>query len=293
MASFAQSNAPDSQQVNKKRLLIVAGANAAFWTGSYIALNKAWYADYPKTSFHTFDDLPEWNQMDKAGHIWTTYHVGRASTELWKWTGLNNKTSAILGGATGIIYQGIIELQDAYSAEWGFSWSDVGANFIGAGLFVLQETGWKEQRIQIKMSYWPSDYSPDLKSRRNELFGKSFAERILKDYNSQTYWISANISSFLKETNVPKWLNISFGYGADGMLGGRSNVWSDEEGTVFDYSPIKRERRYYLSPDIDLTRIKTNCKLLRSVFFLLSAVKIPAPALELNNQGKMRFHILK
>ena len=293
LASFGQLNAPDSQRVNKKRLLIVAGANAAFWTGSYIALNKAWYAEYPKTSFHTFDDLPEWNQMDKAGHIWTTYQVGRASAELWKWTGLNNNTSAILGGATGIVYQGIIEFQDAYSEEWGFSWSDIGANFIGAGLFVLQETGWKEQRIQIKMSYWPADYSADLKSRRNQLFGKSFAERILKDYNSQTYWISANISSFLKESNVPKWLNISFGYGADGLLGGRSNVWSDKEGTVFDYSSIKRERRFYLSPDIDLTRIKTNSKLLRSVLFALNVIKIPAPALELNNQGKMRFHILK
>src|SRR5690606_24782012 len=153
--------------------------------------------------------------------------------------------------------------------------SDIGANVLGAGLFVLQETGWKEQRIQVKMNYWPGDYPADLKSRRDELFGKSFAERILKDYNSQTYWISANISSFLKETNVPAWLNISFGYGADGLLGGRTNVWSDKESTVFDYSSIKRERKYYLSPDIDLTRIKTNSRFLRSVFFLLNTVKIP------------------
>lgn len=285
--SFAQS---DTQAVNKKRLYIVAGANAIFWAGSYVTLNKAWYADYNKTSFHTFDDLPEWNQMDKAGHIWTTYQVSRASAELWKWTGLNNKTSAILGGASGIVYQGIIELQDAYSAEWGFSWSDVGANVIGAGLFVLQEIGWKEQRIQVKMSYWPANYSPELIARRNELFGASVSERILKDYNAQTYWLSANISSFIKNDKFPAWLNIAVGYGAGGLLGGRSNIWTDKEAVVFDYTNIKRERKFYLSPDIDLTRIKTNSRLLRTVFFVLSAVKIPAPALELSS-GNIKLKI--
>jgi hypothetical protein len=288
--SLAQS---DTQSVNKKRLYIVAGANAAFWTGSYIALNKAWYADYNKTSFHTFDDLPEWNQMDKAGHIWTTYQVGRASAELWKWTGLNNNSSAVLGGVTGLVYQGIIELQDAYSTQWGFSWSDIGANVIGAGAFVFQEIGWKDQRIQIKMSYWPAGYSAELISRRNELFGKSFMERILKDYNSQTYWVSANISSFLKSSNVPEWLNISFGYGAGGLFGGRTNIWSDKEGTVFDYSSINRERKYYLSADVDLTKIKTNSRLLRTVFFMFNTIKVPAPALELNSRGKLNLHILK
>lgn len=271
----------------------MAGANAAVWAGSYIALNKAWYEDYERTGFHFFDDLPEWNQADKAGHIWTTYQVSRASAEMWKWAGLKKNTSAILGGVSGIVYQSIIEIQDGYSSKWGFSWSDMGANLVGAGAYVLQEAGWHEQRIQIKLSYWPHDYETALTQRRNDLFGKGAMERILKDYNSQTYWVSANISSFFPRTNLPKWLNISFGYGVEGLLGGRSNIWSDSEGTVFDYSHVKRERKYYLSPDIDLTRIKTSSKALRTVFFLLSAVKIPAPALELSNSGKFEVRALK
>lgn len=276
--AFSQDSS-SAPVVNKKNLLIVAGANAVFYTGSFIALNKAWYADYDRTHFHFFNDIPEWNQMDKAGHIWTTYHVARASREMWAWTGLNKHTSAILGGVSGMVYQSIIEIQDAYSVEWGFSWGDVGANIAGAGLFVLQELAAGKQNVSIKMTFWPKKYSPDLIARRNEMFGSSVAERVLKDYNSQTYWVSANLQSLLPDLNVPAWLNVAVGYGANGMYGGRSNEWIDKQGVYQDFRDVKRERKFYLSPDIDLTRIPTRSKLLRKVFFVLNVIKVPAPAL--------------
>ena len=59
---------------------------------------KNWYTDYPKAHFHFFNDNREWNQMDKAGHLWTTYQVSRISGGLWKWTGLSRSQSAWLGG---------------------------------------------------------------------------------------------------------------------------------------------------------------------------------------------------
>lgn len=279
LTAFTQSDTVVATNFNSKKLLLVAGANAAFYTGSFIALNKAWYADYNRTSFHFFNDNPEWNQMDKAGHIWSTYHVSRASNEMWKWTGLNHNTSAILGGVSGMVYQSIIEIQDAYSAQWGFSWGDVAANVAGAGLFVFQELE-GGQKISVKLSYFPKKYPPDLIARRNQLFGSSIPERILKDYNSQTYWLSANLSSLMPDARLPKWLNIAVGYGADGMYGGRSNSWTDKEGTTHDYTHIRRVRKFYLSPDVDLTRIPTKNKLLKSVFFVLNIVKIPAPALQ-------------
>jgi hypothetical protein len=278
--AFAQVDSVVSRGFNSKKLVIVAAANAAFYTGSFIALNKAWYADYDKTKFHFFNDNPEWNQMDKAGHVWTTYHVSRLSKEMWQWTGLNNKTSAILGGASGMVYQSIIEIQDAYSTQWGFSWGDVGANVAGAGLFVLQEISGK-QRVSVKLTHWPKKYPDELVGRRDQLFGKSMPERVLKDYNSQTYWLSANISSFLPDVKLPKWLNVAFGYGADGMYGGRSNVWTDKEGVTHDYSNIRRVRKFYLSPDVDLTQIYTRSKVLKKVFFVLNMVKVPAPAFQI------------
>ena len=271
----------------------MTGAHAALWTGSYIALNKAWYADYPKQSFHFFNDNGEWNQQDKAGHLWTSYQVSRLSYGAWKWAGLNAAGSAWLGGLSGVAYQSIIEIQDGFSSEWGFSWGDMAANIGGAALFVTQELGWKEQRLQVKMSYWPYDYpSPELATRRNQLFGKSLPERILKDYNSQTYWVSANIHSFFPSSGIPPWLNISLGYGSNGLLGGYENKWTDKEGNTFNRPDIERVRRFFLSADVDLTKIKTSSKLLRTVFSVVNAVKIPAPALELNSKGRFKAHAI-
>jgi hypothetical protein len=230
--------------------------------------------------------------MDKAGHAWTTYQVSRFSSELWQWSGLTRNTSAWLGGLSGVAYQSIIEIQDGFSAEWGFSWGDMAANTVGAAAFVAQELGWKEQRIQIKLSYWPYDYEgQDLVRRRNQLFGSGLPERMLKDYNSQTYWVSANLRSFLKNANLPGWLNVAVGYNSHGMLGGFTNKWTDKEGNSFNRGDIARTRRFLLSADIDLTRIKTNRKWLRTLLSVANMIKIPAPALELNNKG-LRLHAI-
>lgn len=278
---------------DKTRLIIATGGHAALWAASFVALNKAWYADYPKSSFHFFNDKKEWNQVDKTGHAWTSYQLSRVSGEIWKWTGLSPRKSAWLGGASAFAYQSIIEILDGFSGEWGFSLGDMEANLIGSGGYIAQELLWKEQRIQLKMSYWPYKYSNDLKNRRDQLFGSSLPERMLKDYNSQTYWVSANINSFIPQLNFPKWLNISFGYGSDIMLGGFENKWADKNGIVFDRSNLARTRRWYLSPDIDLTKIHTRSKFLRSLFFLASMIKIPAPALEFNSSRKFRLHLVR
>jgi hypothetical protein len=291
LTAFAQGDSLIAPKFNSKKLIIVAGANAVFYTGSFIVLNKAWYADYDKTKFHFFDDNPEWNQMDKAGHVWTTYQVSRLSKEMWQWTGLNNNTSAILGGVSGMVYQSIIEIQDAYSTEWGFSWGDVGSNIAGAGLFVLQELSGNDQKVSVKITYWPKKYPAELVERRNQLFGSSLPERILKDYNSQTHWLSANVRSFFPESRLPAWLNIAFGYGADGMYGGRSNTWTDKEGVTHDYTNIRRVRKFYLSPDIDLTRISIRSKVLKKVLFVLNMVKVPAPSLSLVTGEKIKIRI--
>lgn len=290
---FSDTLNPTPYTRNPKRVWLVAGAHAAFWAGSYIALNKAWYADYPKESFHFFNDNREWNQMDKAGHFWTTYQISRVSAGLWKWAGLNRSKSAWLGGMSALAYQSIIEIQDGLSSEWGFSPMDMVANVAGASLFIGQELGWKEQRITIKLSYWPYDYEgPQLRARRDQLFGNSTAERLLKEYNSQTLWLSANLHSFMPHSNLPKWLNIAVGYSSDGLLGGRENKWKDAEGNEIDRTDIPRIRQFFISPDIDLTRINTRSKFLRTVLSLVNCLKIPAPALELNSKGKFKAHAI-
>lgn len=258
-----------------------------------IGLYNAWYKDYPQSGFHTFNDFQEWKQVDKVGHFYSAYAESRGSMELWKWTGMERKKRIWIGGMSGAFYQTVIEVLDGFSAEWGWSWADFGANILGSGAFVTQQLAWDEQRIKIKFSFHRKQYGEEmLIERSNVLFGKSSAERFLKDYNGQTYWASVNLKSFFKNSELPEWLSVSIGYGAEGMFGGIENIGKDKDGNVnFDRTDIKRYRQWFLSPDIDLSRIKTNSKFLNVLFVFLSSFKFPAPAIELSN-GKLKGHFL-
>lgn len=264
---------------------------AMVYGGSFVFLNEAWYKGYPRTSFHTFNDAGEWLQMDKIGHAWTAYHSSRLNTEVWKWAGMNDHQSVLLGTGTSLAYMLSIEYLDGRSAEWGWSWPDAAADLFGAGLFATQALTWKEQRISLKFSSFKKRYKPDaLEQRANSLFGNSLPERLLKDYNAQTYWLSMNLHSFLGMNELPAWLNLAVGYGADNMWGGYDNIARDKEGNiVFDRRDLQRSRQWYFSPDIDLSKIKTRSKFLRTAFSVLNILKIPAPALELS-KGKIQAH---
>ncbi len=51
-------------------------------------------------------------------------------------------------------------------------------------------------------------------------------------------------------------------------------------------------RQFYLSLDVDLTKIQTNSKFLKSVFSVVNFIKVPAPTLELSNRNGLKFHFL-
>jgi hypothetical protein len=258
-----------------------------------IILNNTWYKGYERSNFHTFNDSKEWKQADKFGHMWAAYNIGKISSAMWKWTGLSHKQSVILGGLGSMSYLTAIEFMDAHSAKWGWSWSDIGANVLGSGLFTGQELLWKEQRIQYKFSFHKKKYGePILEQRADDLFGESWYERMLKDYNAQTYWFSGNIRSFFPKSKIPAWLNVAVGYGADGMYGGFENKWMDQLGNDVDRSDIPRKRQFYLAPDIDFTKIRTNKKWLRTAFTFLNAFKCPVPALMLDSKGKFKAYAI-
>ena len=278
-----------SQKQINKRVKIIAAANVVGYSGVMAGLYHAWYKDYPQSKFHTFNDVGEWQQMDKLGHVYSAYAAGKASMELWRWTGIDRKKRIWIGGMSGAVWQTTIEVLDGFSQEWGWSWGDFAANMAGSGLLVAQELAWDRQRIQMKWSFHRKGYNhPQLNKRSDELFGKSTPERILKDYNGQTYWLSATIKDFFPKSKLPAWLQLSVGTGAEGMFGGYDNIAYDDAGNIkFDRRDIKRYRQWYLAPDIDLTRIKTNKKGIKMALYILNIFKFPTPSLELSN-GKLK-----
>jgi hypothetical protein len=281
--SFAQDS------LNVAKLKTVIATETVLYTGTMIGLHQLWYKNEPSTSFHYFNDNQQWLYMDKIGHSMTSYYVGKIGYNTLRWSGVSEKKSVWYGGTLGLVFLSTVEVFDGFAKEWGFSGGDMAANLLGSGLFIGQQLGWKEQRILLKYSFYPSDYA----SKRPNMLGENFLQQSLKDYNGQTYWLSVNVASFLNnETRFPKWLNVALGYGADGMLGGINNEFiSNNE--YFNYSNIKRQKQFYLSLDVDLTRIKTKNPLLSGLLNTFGFIKFPFPALMLEENSGLRFKIIQ
>ncbi|WP_298879699.1 DUF2279 domain-containing protein [uncultured Polaribacter sp.] len=282
LTAFSQTSSfyKKSDTLNKKRRNSIIITESIMAGGALIALNQLWYKDYPRSSFHFKNDNNDWKQMDKIGHFMTSYYVGKIGMEVLDWAGVSKKNQLIYGATYGFAFLTAVEVLDGFSEEWGASPGDILANAAGPGLLIGQELLWQEQRITLKYSFHQTEFA---KQRPNTL-GENYLQQALKDYNGQTYWLSANIWSFNKESSFPKWLNIALGYGAEGMLYGNTN----------NTNPIPQEpyRQFYLSLDVDLTKIKTNSEFLKSIFSVVNFIKIPAPTLEINTKSGIKFHYL-
>lgn len=272
-----------SDTLNKTRVKTVVISETVLAGTALIGLNQLWYSDYSHSSFHTINDNDQWLQMDKVGHVFSSYHLGSFGANALKWSGANKKSQLIYGSTLGFAFLTAVEVFDGYSSEWGFSVGDVVANASGTALFVSQELLWNEQRIVPKFSFHTTQYA----SARPNVLGSNLQEQILKDYNGQNYWLSANVHSFFKQSKIPKWINVAFGYGAEGMITGRDELVN----TVF-FSEKERTRQFYLSLDVDLTKIQTKSHVLKTIFAVFNTVKIPAPTFEVNGSQGVKFHFL-
>lgn len=290
-----------ADSLHRGRFYLASGTGATLYGAASVGLYHAWYADFDRAGFRSFNDWPEWNQMDKAGHAFTAYIFSRYTFAAGRWSGMKRPAARYTALGVANLLQGTIEVLDGYSEEWGFSWSDMGANLSGSLLFVAQDIAWKEQRMLLKVS---NDLRPhpdvpvtgaggavsNLGYISRQRFGDNFFERYLKDYNAQTIWLSINPKAFLPKSNLPPWLNIAVGYGSENVYGALGNVWR-EDGVGFRYQP-ERYRQLFLSPDLYLSRIPTKKRWIRLTLGILDFIKIPAPALEFS-EGKLKGHWFK
>ena len=76
------------------------------------------------------------------------------------------------------------------------------------------------------------------------------------------------------------------GYGAEGMITGNEELLNN---VIFPES--KRYRQFYLSLDLDLTKIETKSHLVKTILTVFNSIKIPAPTFEIKGSGGTKFHI--
>lgn len=286
----------NSDTLNKKRVYGLVGASVAGYGTAVYFLDKLWYSGYERSSFQFFNDNGEWLLMDKGGHVLTAYVESKWAYQAFRWAGVKDKKAIISGIVAGTIYQTTIEILDGFSKQWGFSTGDVIANSTGSAIFGIQQAAWKEQRMILKMSNFPKNYSKtpikasdgttkSVHEMAKWLYGDNYTHTYFKDYNALNWWLSINPHSFAKKSKFPSWLNVAFGYSAENVFGAYGNYFPANDNNLYP-----RYRQYLLSLDIDLSKIKTRSKFLKAVCNTFNFVKIPAPALEYNSLGKFKFH---
>lgn len=269
--------------MNKKRLTGVIAIQSTLYAASITGLYFAWYKDYPQSGFHFFNDNGEWLQMDKCGHVTAAYYISRIGYDSYKWCGVNENKSAWFGALLGFAYMLNIEILDGFSKGWGFSAGDLAANTLGSAIFLTQQLTWHQQKIVMKFSAHTTDYA----LQRPDILGSNLTLRLLKDYNGQSYWVSGNIKSFMPaDVKFPGWLNVALGYGAEGMTGATGDDTA-QPGVNSNGQPC---RRFFISLDVDLSRIPVKSTILKSLFKVVNFIKIPAPAIEYNTKGDLKFH---
>ncbi|MEP7196878.1 MAG: DUF2279 domain-containing protein [Saprospiraceae bacterium] len=288
-----------SESFSKKKYLMATGFSAISYSAFSVGLYKAWYNKNQLSRFHTFNDWREWKSMDKFGHTYSAYLQTALVFQGAQWIGMNRTNSQWYAVGLSCLFQSTIEIFDGFNEGWGFSWSDIGANIVGSSIFITQDVLWKEQKFILKFSSHKIKYDQtnlDLNKRIHNLYSENILQRLLKDYNGQSYWLSFNpVSSFTEmKTFWPSYLNLAVGYGANGLFGGKSNTWFDSDSRHIQLSSVDypRYNQYFLSFDINLQKLPVKSPLLKSIFSVINIFKIPAPALEINSLHQVKFHYL-
>lgn len=261
--------------INHQRLNTVILTGGVLYTGAMIGLNSVWYSQYDKQSFRFFNDWPEWNQMDKLGHVYSSFQLSSIGSRALQWSGVSKKKSDVAGTITSFAIMSSIEILDGFSSGYGASASDWAANAVGSGFYLGQNLLWNEVRIYPKYSFHRTEFA----KQRPGTLGNGLLEEMIKDYNGQTIWLSVDVDKFLK---FPKWLNIAVGYGAESMI--YANDGQNIEQGLYPY------RQLYLSLDFDLTGIKSRSKVVNTLIYFANMIKLPAPAIEFS-QGKPKGYL--
>ena len=264
----------------RKKNIILNSSALGTTTLAYFGLYKLWYKNYPQTSFHFFNDLEEWNYMDKVGHIYSSYQVARKSHLFLVKKKIDDPVEKSC--FYSLFFMLGIEVLDGFSKEWGFSNYDLLSNFIGTGIFYFQEKKFERQLLKLKFSSHLSPYA----IHRPSLLGDNLSQRIFKDYNGQTYWLIFDFNNKVQEkVKVFKYLNFSLGYSIDGFVGARNN----NNLNCSNCNRISRQSQLLLSFDLDLSEIKTKNRILQLLLNSFSIIKFPAPTLIFQNKNEFNW----
>ncbi|MEO6939952.1 MAG: DUF2279 domain-containing protein [Candidatus Kapaibacterium sp.] len=256
----------DGVATDSTRLIspVVASIIPAITLGGAVYEN---YADFWRNAnrvpFYFSNDPPYAMHNDKLGHAFFTAMTGDVIALAYRNAGLNDTTSAWLGGGFAFLTEFVVEIEDGFrggSDAFGFSPGDLAADIIGGSLPILKVYSPFIRKLSYKTSLWPS---VPLKAGA---YGS-----ILGDDESHFYWMSYDVHDDLHTIGWPKWLNFTVGYGVEHL----DNVY-----LPVGWSNGERSAQLYLGLDLNPKGFPIEGKAWEIIAEIISHYKIPFPALQ-------------
>lgn len=149
---------------------------------------------------------------DKAGHFYAHYLVTRLSYTFFSYTEKDQNMalaySAITGAACGLM----IEIGDAFTGRYGFSYEDLVADLVGvASAVVLDKYPIADEFIGVTAVYWPSKAYRSVRKSDDRHIG-NFAG----DYSGWKYLLNFKLAGFkyigLDIPEFMRYIQLDFAY---------------------------------------------------------------------------------
>jgi hypothetical protein len=233
-------------------------------TGIIVLNEDAFWKYATEVPFHISNDPPYAMHIDKCAHFYGSAIGSDAMSYAYKLAGLSDVTSLWLGASLTFAAGVAIEMEDARHGddpEYGFSPGDATGDLLGASLPLLRHYYPVFDRLETKISIWPS-----------QTYKEGVYKTIADDYESQYYWLSFDLHGV---TPLPQWLNMAVGFSCENLLRpthGDSYQVPSPNGIPYTDA--------YFGPDINLKGIPIEGAFWQSVAYVLSYIRIPLPALQ-------------
>ena len=184
----------------EKAILLNVGAVSAITI--YGLINWDYFQTAPKAGQEGwFGRTTSSGGADKLGHFWTTYAGGHLFSYLYRWWDFDDDTANTLGALSSLGVQTLMEVGDAFSGGFGFSYEDALMNVAGAGAaYVLGKYPSLARKIDFRFEYAPKNIG-------------DITDDLFTDYENQRYLVALKLDGFdTFRDSYLSYLELHFGY---------------------------------------------------------------------------------
>ncbi len=142
---------------------------------------------------------------DKLGHFWISYAASDLLAYTYRRWGYSDSEANGLGTLSALGIGTLMELGDAYSGSFGFSYEDLVMNMAGAGTaYVLGRYPSLKRKIDLRVEFKPDSFG-------------DLTDDVFTDYENQRYLVSLKLDGFdAFDDSYLGYLELHVGYFARG-----------------------------------------------------------------------------